>query len=144
MTFPLHQGGVIVSSQITPTQSSDTHPLVHIPSIYTLNFCSCAFFYSLLQPHHMVGPKECMAKKNGPIKLNNLHMPHCSALHSFLSSALSRSLDRHPSATQGHRFSQSQPRPYPYQPSTYFRHQHPSIVVRYSSISTCPNHLNTL
>ena len=44
MTFSLHQGGVVMSSQITDTQSSIIHPLAHILDICALVFSSCALF----------------------------------------------------------------------------------------------------
>ena len=45
--FSLHQGGVVMSSQITHTQSSNMHPLAH-----TLDICAL-IFSSLPQPHVM-------------------------------------------------------------------------------------------
>ena len=42
MTFSLHQGGIIMSSQITHTQSSNIHPLAHILETLELIFSSCA------------------------------------------------------------------------------------------------------
>ena len=51
-TFSIHQGGVVLSSQITPTQSSNTHPLAHIPSTCAMIFSSCAFL-TVPQPHHV-------------------------------------------------------------------------------------------
>ena len=50
MTFSLHQGGVVMSSQITHT-IINIHPLAHILDICALIFCSCTFFYSLSQLH---------------------------------------------------------------------------------------------
>ena len=45
-----------MSSQIrhthTHTQSSNIHPLAHILDTWALIFRSCAFFYSLSQPHY--------------------------------------------------------------------------------------------
>ena len=44
MTFSIHQGGVVMSSQITHTQSSNIHPLAHILDICALVFSSWALF----------------------------------------------------------------------------------------------------
>ena len=43
MTFSLHQGGLVISSQITNT-IINIHPLAHILDICALIFSSCAFF----------------------------------------------------------------------------------------------------
>ena len=44
MTFSLCQGGVVMSSQITYTQSSNIHPLAHILDTWALIFSSRALF----------------------------------------------------------------------------------------------------
>ena len=44
MTFSLHQGWVVMSSQITHTQSSNTHPLAHITDTCPFIFSSCTIF----------------------------------------------------------------------------------------------------
>ena len=52
MTFSLHHDGAVMSSQITPRQSSNTHSLAHIPGSCALIFSSWAVF-TLPQPHHV-------------------------------------------------------------------------------------------
>ena len=42
MTISLHQGGVVMSSQVIHTQSSNIHPLAHILDTYAPIFSSCA------------------------------------------------------------------------------------------------------
>ena len=44
MTFSLHQGRVIMSSQITHTQSSNMQPLAHTLDTRLFVFSSCALF----------------------------------------------------------------------------------------------------
>ena len=44
MTFSLHQGGVVMSSQITDTQSSHIHPLAHMLDTCTFIFSSYVRF----------------------------------------------------------------------------------------------------
>ena len=44
MTFSLHQGGVVISSQISHTQSFNTYPIAHILDTSVLIFSSYALF----------------------------------------------------------------------------------------------------
>ena len=45
MTFSLHQGGVVMSSQITHTQSSNINFLAYkVDTCPSLNFSRCALF----------------------------------------------------------------------------------------------------
>ena len=53
MTFSLHQGGVVISSQITLTQSSNTHPLANIPG-------TCALIFGIVAPPFTVYPDRIM------------------------------------------------------------------------------------
>ena len=53
MTFSLHQGGVVMSIQITHTHTIKIHPLAHILDTCSLIFSSCAHFYSISQPRHV-------------------------------------------------------------------------------------------
>ena len=41
MTFTLHKGRVVMSSQITHTQSPNMHPLAHILDTWALIFSCC-------------------------------------------------------------------------------------------------------
>ena len=56
MVFSLHQGRVVVSSQIKFTQSSNTHHLAHITVTLCLYFQYLCPLYSLPQPHHVTAP----------------------------------------------------------------------------------------
>ena len=42
MTFSLHQGGVVISSDNTHTQSSNIHPLAHILDTFSIIFMYCS------------------------------------------------------------------------------------------------------
>ena len=53
MTFTLHHGGIVMSSQITITQSSNTHPLAHIQGTCALISSSCAIFTVYQKPHQV-------------------------------------------------------------------------------------------
>ena len=44
MTFSFHQGGVVMSRQITLTKSPNIHPYAQIPSTCFLIFTSCSLF----------------------------------------------------------------------------------------------------
>ena len=100
MTFSLHQGGVVMSNQITHTQSSNIHLLAHILATCYLIFSSCEPFYSS-QPHHVTashpspgdnhqstgGPSE---RTQGQAKMaarNSISYTCTRALHSFLAFA---------------------------------------------------------
>ena len=52
MTFSLHPGGVVMSSQIKLTHSPNTHTLAHIAGRCALIFSRCTLF-SLHQQHHV-------------------------------------------------------------------------------------------
>ena len=148
MTFSLHQRGVVMSSQITHTQSSTIQLLPHYFDTCAWIFSSCALF--TVYPNGTTraregGPKEHRASKYGRMKLNQSHINR--ALHSFLSfahcCAVSTVIPLLPKAT----FTPSS------QPNLRLsRTLHPLtsainvlLAIQYSSIlSTCPNHLNTL
>ena len=101
MTFSLHQGGVVMSSRITRTQSSNIHPLAHLLDTCALIFSLMNPFYSLSQPHHVTAShlspgdnrrsmggwsERTQGQQNGRQKLIRLYI--CTrALHSFLSFA---------------------------------------------------------
>ena len=117
--------GVVMSSQITLTQSSNTHPLGHSP--YTM---------------------QVSATKNGHIKLDHLHM-HQGSPPLPIFCVLWHSLYRHPSFPM---LPQAIFMP-SIQPNLAVLCTHPPLpsainilpVIRYPSIlSMCPNHLNTL
>ena len=90
MTFSHHQLGVVMPSQITPTQASNTHTLAHIPCICALIFSGCPIVYNLHQPLHVTAShsfpgnnprvrgravrKNAGPSKIGGVKLNHLHM----------------------------------------------------------------------
>ena len=92
MTFFLHQRWVVMLSQITPAQSSNTHTLARIPGTSLLICSSCALF-SLFQPCHVTtthpslsdNPQERWrpfrnnaGQKNGRVKFNQLDI--CTGL----------------------------------------------------------------
>ena len=97
MTFSLHQGWVVISSQITHTQSSNVHPLAHIVDTCNLIFSSCALFtvyHNLIIKWHPTplqvittraregGPKEHREMQKWP---RETHSVTCTrALHSFI------------------------------------------------------------
>ena len=97
MTHSLHKLRVVMSSQITPTQSSSIHPFAHMLDTCALIFSSCTIFtifpnrIMLRHPTHLHliisrardgGPKELRAKQNGRVKLNELQMYQCSPFFS--------------------------------------------------------------
>ena len=53
MTFSLHQGGVVMSSQIKHTHSHQDTPISPYTSRLSLDFQYLGPFYSLSQPHHV-------------------------------------------------------------------------------------------
>ena len=53
MTFSLHQGGVVMSSQIKHTHSHQDTPLSPYTWHLSLDFQQLPPFYSLSQPHHV-------------------------------------------------------------------------------------------
>ena len=90
MTFSLHQGGVVTSSQITHTQSSKIHllGLAHILATCALVSRSCTFFTIYPTPLQVIttraregGPNEQRAKKNDRVKLIYTRAPHSSFAH---------------------------------------------------------------
>ena len=124
MTFSLHQGGVVMSSQIsyhthtnTPTHTHmqayiKIHSLAHILDTCSLIFSSCVLFtvypnrimYRHPSPLQVLttraqksGPKEHSAKQ----KCIQLHMYQGSPLFP-ISRAFSRSLHRHSSVAEGY------------------------------------------
>ena len=162
MTFSLHQGRVVMSSQITHTQSPNIHPLAHIHDTQALIFSSCTPFYSLSLPHHITASlpspdinhqstggrserTQCQAK--WPREIHSVtYAPGLSIFFlMFLVQccAASTVIPLLSKAT----FTPS------IQPNLGLPCTHPSLTsaintlldIRYLSIlSTCPNHLNTL
>ena len=158
MTLSLHQGRVVMSSQITHTVIK-IHPLAHILDTWALIFSSWTLFYSLSELHHVTaslpplhvvttraregGPKEHSAKQSGLVKLIQLHMYCTRALHSL------RSFAQPPPSflcclstfTPSMKPSPAQPRSSSYQSSTDFGHQHPSshTVLIYSLYMQIPS-----
>ena len=61
MTFSLHQGGVVMSSQIKHTHSHQDTPLSPYTWHLSLDFLQLRPFYSLSQPHHVTAslPSPC-------------------------------------------------------------------------------------
>ena len=125
MTFSIHQGGVVMSSQIMVTQSTNTHHLAHA---YTIGTCaSFLVVVPVLQftkPHQVTAShpspgdnpiehgravrKNAGSCKYGGVELNHLrihqgspHLPICRALlrniHAPLSLCCSRPSSSHPS-----------------------------------------------
>ena len=160
MTFSLHQGGVVMSSQITHTQSSTYTP----KPIYLISgswFSVVGPFYNLSQPHHVTASypspganhqstgglseiTQCQAKMAA---WNSFSYICTRALHSFRSFAHWRAaftvIPLLPKAT----FTPSiqlilgVPRTRPSLTSVINTLQ----AIWYSSnLSTCPNHLKTL
>ena len=111
MTFSHHKEGVVMSSQITPIQSSNALPLTHIPARHLcLDFQLLRPVHSLTPPAHVTashlqviihqsdgGRSERMqVKQKWPhIKLNHHMRQGCLLLHIFRS--FSSSIFRHPS-----------------------------------------------
>ena len=96
MTFSLHQGGVVMSSQIKHTQSNQDTPFSPYTWRLSLDFQLLRPFYSLSQPYHVTaslpssgdnhqarkgGPKEHSAKQKWYIfNLIQVHMYQGSPL----------------------------------------------------------------
>ena len=61
MTFSLHEGGVVMSSQIKHTHSHQDTPLSPYTWHLSLDFQLLSPFYSLFQPHHVTvsHPSAC-------------------------------------------------------------------------------------
>ena len=86
MIFSLHQGGLVMSSQITHT-IINIHPVAYILDICALIFSSCVTFYSSSQPHHVTtrtregSPKEHRAKQKLPRETHSVtYVPGLSTL----------------------------------------------------------------
>ena len=98
----MHQGGVVMSSQITHHQHT---PLAHILDICALIFGSCALFTVYPTPIQVIttgaregGPKEHKAKQKWERETHSVtYVPGLSTL-----SDLSRRVHRHSSVAQGH------------------------------------------
>ena len=116
MTFSLHQGAVVMSSQIAHTQLSNVHLLAHIFDTCSLIFCISANFYILSQSHHVTASnpspgdnqqstgrrsERTQGQTKCPVKLIQWHVHQGSPLFPNFW-ALSRSLQRHSSVPQGH------------------------------------------
>ena len=111
MTFSLHQGGVVMSSQITHTHTIiNIHPLAHILDICASVFSSCAFFCSLSQPYPTLlqvittraregGPKEHRAKQKWPRETHSVTYAHGPPLFPIFR-ALTLSLHRNSSVAE--------------------------------------------
>ena len=95
MIFSLHHGWVVMSSQITPSNSPNTYHLVYIPGICTLSLSLCPSYSLPQRPHVMASHAspgdnlpECRRavlnnagiSKIGHVKLNNLDMHQISPL----------------------------------------------------------------
>ena len=105
MTFSLHQGGLVMSNQITHTQSSNIHPLALTLDTCALIFIKLRPFYSLSQPPHVTastplqvittsarkgGPKEHRAKHKWPRETYSVTCPPGPSTLSYLSHSLHR------------------------------------------------------
>ena len=159
MTFSLHQGEVVMSSQITHTKSSNIHPLAYIRDTSALIFSSCALFtvypnrimYRHPTPLQVIttgaregGPKEHSSKQRWPRETHSVtFVPGLSTLSYLIVAQPPPSFLSCPRKPSHHLSSPN---------SVYIvpvLHLFPAIntllAIRYSSIlSTCPSHLNTL
>ena len=154
MTFYILQGGVVMSSQITHSQSSNIHQLAHILDTCTSSFSSVHIWS---QPHHGTAslrvittrardgsPKEHRAKQKW---LCETHSVTCIPGISMLSDNSCIVMQPPPSFL-------CCPRPPSHHLSsltivslvpTLTSAINTLLTIQYSSIlSTCPNHLNTL
>ena len=160
MSFSLHQGWVVMPSQITHIHTIiKIHPLAHLLDSWASIFSSLPFFYILSQPHHVTtslpspgdnhqitgGRSErtrCQAKM---ATWNSFSYICTRALHSFRSLAHCRAasvISLLPKATFTPSIQPNLGLPRTRPPLTSAINTH--LAIRYSSIvSTCPNHLNT-
>ena len=154
MSFSLHQGGVVISSQITHTQSSNVHPLAHIVDTCNLIFSSCALFtvyHNLIMKWHPT-PLQVIttrAREGGPkehremqkmASWNSFSYICTRALHSFVFfvhwRAVSSVIPLLPKATFTHLSSLTSVYLVPATPLTTAINT--LVAIRYSSIlSTC-------
>ena len=152
MTFTLHQGGLVMSSQITRTQWSNIYLLAHILDTCPLIFSSCTLF-SLFLPHHVMashhspgdhhqsmgGRSERTPGQTKMAAWNSFSYICTRALHSAIFRALLLSLHHHSSVAQGH---------LSHHPSclssVYLVPALHLLPLSIPILSTCPNHLNTL
>ena len=161
MTFSLHQGGVVMSSQITHTHNHQDTPLSPYTWLLILDFQYLRPFYSLSQLHHLTAslPSPCANHQStegrsertqcqAKISAWNSFSYICTrALHSFRSFAHCRAASTVFSLLPKVTFTPSiqpnlgLPRTRPPLPSAI----NTLLDIWYSSIlSKCPNHLNTL
>ena len=158
MAFSIHLGGVVMSSQITNTQSSNMHPLAHI-----LDKCALIFqsFYSLSQPHHVtaslpspddiyqsMGGRSERIQGQAKMAVRNSFSYICiRALYSFQYFTHCRAASTVIRLLPNTTFTPS------IQPNLGLPRTRPPLTsaintllaIRYSSIlSTCTNHLNTI
>ena len=131
-----------MSSQITLTQSPNTHPLAHIPDTCALvAHQQSLLFYSLHQQHHVTAshPSPCAnlpesgwegQNNAGPSKNCGVELNLPMHQGSPLLRSLSRSLHHHPPAAQchPHAIHPTQPQSTPFPPCTNIRHQHLSVA----------------
>ena len=161
MTFSLHQGGVVMSSQIKHTLSHQDTPLSPYTWQLSLDFQWLPPFYSLSQPYHIMAsiPSPCdnhqsmggqSERTQGQAKMavwNSFSYICTRALYAFLTvvhcCAASTVIPMLPKAT----FTPS------IQPNLGLPHTRPPLTSAISTLlaiwysfilSTCPNHLNTL
>ena len=161
MIFSLHQGGVVMSSQIKHSHSHQDTPLSPYTWHLNLDFQYLRPFYSLCQPHHVTASlhspcdnhqntggrserTQCQAKMAA---WNSFSYICTRALHSFRSFAHCRSastvIPLLPKATCTSSIQHNLGLPRTRPPLTSAINN--LLAIRYSSIlSTCPNHLNTL
>ena len=110
-TFFLREGGVVMSSQITHTQSSNIHPIANILVTCVLISSSCTLF-SLPQPHHATashpsprgrittGGRSERTRSQAKIARGTQSVTYAPELPSL--SYLSRSLHSHSSVAERH------------------------------------------
>ena len=133
MTFSLNPGGVVMSSQLKPTQSSNTHPVANMSPIYSVS-----------HPNSGDNPpergrtvqKNAWPSKNGRVKLDHIHMHQGSSLLPvFLAASILIPPLPKATFTPSIQTNLGLPRPRPLRAPTI----NTILVIRYSSIhSTCP------
>ena len=160
MTFSLHQGGVVMSSQIKHTHSQDA-PLSEYIWHLSLDFQYLRPFCSLSQPHHVMaslsspcdnhqsmgGRSERTQGQANMAAWNSFSYICTKSLHAFRSLAHCRSASSVISLLPRATFTQST------LPNLGLPRTRPPLIsaintflaIRYSYILfTCPNHLNNL
>ena len=150
-------GGVVISNQITHTQSSNKHHLARILDTCALIFSCLCPFYRLSQPHHVTashsspghnhqstrGRSEKTQEEAKMAAWNSFSYICTRALHSFRFFAASTAIPLLPTATFTPSIQPDLDLPSTRHPLTSSINTH--LAIRYStSLSTCLNHLNTL